>query len=464
MSEKQYEILALTFRYWFVFLVLLIFCKAAFAVWKDMWEKEHQQMAKGVPFVLALFAITAFMLLSLRNPRGIDGKVAVLGILVAGLFLFQYYLFIYVFKGMDPYLLVMVDILALIGFIILQRLNPSLAIRQIEWFGLGCVALILTFLLTVWIRKWDRFFYPLMIIGVVLLIIALVFGEETGGARNWFSIGSYNVQPSEFVKVILIFVLSIELKEHKPRRKRIISVLFAALSVILVVLQKDLGAAFLYFSIFILMYYIATSDWLVTLMSLGAGSIGAVFSYYFFYHVRVRIAAWKNPWADIEANGYQIAQSLIAISSGGLLGLGLGLGSPEVIPASRTDFIFAAICEEMGILVGAAIIGFYVLIMVRGAVISLNASSAFDALISMGATISLAVQSFIIIGGVVKMIPITGVTMPFVSYGGSSMLVSMALIGILQGAAVKQHKESIHSEDGNDLDDGHEANSEENEQ
>jgi len=205
------------------------------------------------------------------------------------------------------------------------------------------------------------------------------------------------------------------------------------------VLQKDLGAAFLYFCLFVSLYYIATSDLLITCCTTLLASLGAVISYFLFGHVRVRIAAWRNPWADIENKGYQIAQSLIAIASGGWVGLGLGLGSPHVIPASRTDFIFAAICEEMGILVGIALIGLYMLIMLRGISTALAAREPGDSLLAMGAAVSLAIQSFTIIGGVVKFIPLTGVTMPFVSYGGSSMLVSFGLIGIIEAIASKNY-------------------------
>ena len=247
------------------------------------------------------------------------------------------------------------------------------------------------------------------------------------------------MQPSEFVKIILVFVLSAELKQKKSRVKRLPVFIFTAIVILMVVLQKDLGAAFLYFCLFVFLYYIATSDLLVTGCAGLLASIGAVASYFLFGHVRVRIAAWRNPWADIENKGYQIAQSLIAIASGGWVGLGLGLGSPQVIPASRTDFIFAAICEEMGILVGIALIGLYMLIMLRGISTALEAHEPGDALLAMGAAVSLAIQSFTIIGGVVKFIPLTGVTMPFVSYGGSSMLVSFGLIGIIQGVAQKNH-------------------------
>ena len=233
-------------------------------------------------------------------------------------------------------------------------------------------------------------------------------------------------------------MLSAELKQSKPRIRRLPVFIFMAAVVLMVVLQKDLGAAFLYFSLFLFLYYIATTDLLVTICTGLLASVGAVLSYFLFGHVRVRIAAWRNPWADIENKGYQIAQSLIAIASGGWVGLGLGLGSPYVIPASRTDFIFAAICEEMGILVGVALIGLYMLVMIRGISIAMAAREPGETLLAMGASISLAIQSFTIIGGVVKFIPLTGVTMPFVSYGGSSMLAKFWAYRDYSGDRVKE--------------------------
>src|SRR5690606_37906435 len=195
-------------------------------------------------------------------------------------------------------------------------------------------------------------------------------------------------------------------------------------------------------------YPIATSDMLLTTAVAGAGVGGAILSYYLFSHVKVRVEAWKNPWANIEDRGYQIAHALIAIGSGGLVGAGLGLGIPYIIPASKTDLIFAAICEEMGILVGLMIIGFYGMLAVRGAVIAMNAENKLDALLAMGATVSLSLQSFVIIGGVIKLIPLTGVTMPFVSYGGSSMVVSFAMIGIIEGVAIKTYRALLDDETG----------------
>ena len=165
-----------------------------------------------------------------------------------------------------------------------------------------------------------------------------------------------------------------------------------------------------YFIVFLFVYQISTNDWLITMAAAGAGALASIIGYKIFSHVRVRVEAWKNPWADIGGKGWQVAQSLIAMGSGGLVGLGLGLGSPNIIPASRTDFIFAAICEEFGILVGGMVIGFFALILIRSMHKATLAQFSNDMLLACGSSVSLAVQAFIIIGGV--KIPLTGVTLP----------------------------------------------------
>ncbi len=459
MPAKEYEILALTMRYWFVLLILYIFVRGLFSTVRCLSSVGAAEESTGnVPFVLVLFSLTAFVLLSLRGQ--VNVLTLLMGILVCSTFLFQYLLLYYLFGGIDRYLMLMVDTLCIVGFIMLQRLQPALAFRQVEWFGLGSIFLLFTILYVKLFKHWDKLNYPLMIIGLGVLILTLAVGKEMGGAKNWIQIWKYNVQPSEFVKIILVFVLSADLKTSKSRLRRLPVLVFTALVILLVVLQKDLGAAFLYFCLFVFLYYIATSDWLIAAGASFLAFLGAVISYHLFGHVRTRIAAWHNPWADVENRGYQIAQSLIAIASGGWIGLGLGLGSPHVIPASKTDFIFAAICEEMGILTGISIIGLYMLIMVRGVAIALKAQKPGDMLLAMGATVSLAIQSFTIIGGVIKMIPLTGVTMPFVSYGGSSMLVSFGLLGIIQGVAIKNNKKK---QDG-DVQQYHEGDEERDEQ
>ena len=197
------------------------------------------------------------------------------------------------------------------------------------------------------------------------------------------------------------------------------------------------GPLHLFAGTFLLMFYAATGRKLMTLGGLGVLAVGAVGSYKLFSHVRTRVQVWRDPWSVYQDQGYQIVQGLIALASGGLFGVGLGQGMPEVIPAAQTDYIFAVIGEEFGIIIGIMIVVFYLVLIVRGILIGINARSTFDALLVFGATVMLALQSFIIIGGVIKLIPLTGITLPFVSYGGSSMVVSLMQMGIIQGVAIK---------------------------
>jgi cell division protein FtsW (lipid II flippase) len=448
VNSKQYEILSLTLRYWFVILITYIFVQSAAKTIKGLFADRRMRRTTGnIPFILVLFSLSAFGLLAFGSPDGFDVNTALLGVLVSAVILFQFYFLYYVFRGMDEILLLMVDTLAVLGFIMLQRLTPELALRQVEWFAAGNLLLFLFMLVFSRIKSLGWLIYPLMILGPAILFLVAFFGQESGGAMSRLPLGNISIQPSEFAKLIFIVVLAFALEERKTFRQNIPLYVFAASSVLAVVLQKDLGSALHYFLVFFFVYYIATNDWLLTLIAAGAGFAASILSYRIFSHVRVRVEAWKNPWADVGGKGYQVAQSQMAMGSGGWIGLGLGLGTPYIIPASRTDFIFAAICEEFGILVGGIVIGFYVLILVRSMQKALHAYTASDMLLACGAAISLAIQAFIIIGGVIKMIPLTGITLPFISYGGSSMVVSLCILGIIEGVSIKNHHIAVETED-----------------
>lgn len=187
--------------------------------------------------------------------------------------------------------------------------------------------------------------------------------------------------------------------------------------------------------VYIMMFYASSGRLGTTLLGTAACGAGAVVSYHLFDHVQRRVAVWLDPWATYSTSGYQIAQGLMAIASGGLIGMGLGEGSPKLIPAYRTDYIFAVICEEFGIIFGLGIIAVYLIIVVRGCMAALNVKNRFVSLCAFGASALIAVQTFIIIGGVIKLIPLTGITMPFVSYGGSSLIACMLLHAMIQAAA-----------------------------
>ncbi len=449
MNGRTYEILSLTLRYWFVFLTAFIFWQSALLTARDIARKEPVDGHKdtgNIPFVLVLFTMSAFGLLAFRDPADLDTRIVLIGVLVSAIILFQFYLVYYLFEGMDPGFILIVDTLAVFGFVMLQRLSPELALRQIEWFALGNLMMLLFMVVIPRIKDGRRFIIPMMILGVAMLFIVYFIGERVGGARRWLTIGQYTVQPSEFVKILFILILAFSLKERRSFKAQLPLFFFVGISILAVVLQKDLGSALHYLLLFLLIFFIGTNDYMVTLSAMAAGVVGSYISYRIFPHVRVRVQAWRNPWADMGGGGYQVAQSLIAIGSGGLLGFGLGLGEPYVIPAARTDFIFAAICEEFGVLIGGMVIAFFLLLLVKGMTKALKATQPIDMLLSAGASVSLAIQAFIIIGGVIKLIPLTGITLPFVSYGGSSMMVSLSIVGILQGVSVKNAR-AVSEED-----------------
>jgi cell division protein FtsW (lipid II flippase) len=208
---------------------------------------------------------------------------------------------------------------------------------------------------------------------------------------------------------------------------------FLGVCMLILMFQKDLGTALIYYTTALLLLYAHTGNLLFTAVGIGGAAGAAVLGYNMFSHVEKRVKAWQNPWSDYANSGYQLAQVLMAIASGGLFGVGLGLGSPRAIPVYFTDCIFAVICEQFGILFGILTLVLYVILILRGASTAISARRSFYGLLAMAVTAMLGLQTFIIIGGVLKMIPLTGVTMPFVSYGGSSMLSCMGLIGLLQG-------------------------------
>lgn len=438
VPDKKFEIIALTMRYWFIGLIIFVVIRVFL---ETTGPKRGQNFRDEGPFghivfFMVIFLISAFALLSYRGAGGFDIYTAILGLIVGASFILQYNLFRLIFPDSDRLLLIVVDILAILGFVMLYRFSPDQGMHQIKYFGYGNIGMLFFVLFTRRIRMGKKLGYTIMALACILLLLPIIFGKEIYGAKNWVSIMGFSFQPSEFVKIILVFVFAIWFNTGQRFRERLPALLFAGVSVMLVVLQKDLGAALLYFYIFLFVYYIATSDWIIAALALGTAALGSVISYRLFSHVRVRIEAWKNPWRDIENKGYQIAHSLIAISSGGLIGTGLGLGSPQVVPAFKTDFIFATLCEEFGIITGLCVIGLYAVIVIRGMTIAIRSRESYWSLLALGATVALTMQAFTIIGGVIKMIPLTGVTMPFVSSGGSSMISSLALIGVLEGVAM----------------------------
>ncbi|MDL2234592.1 FtsW/RodA/SpoVE family cell cycle protein [Christensenellaceae bacterium OttesenSCG-928-L17] len=392
--------------------------------------------AAGLLTLIIIFEMSAFSLLAFRNETLDYIAFAFGGVLVAML-LFQYIALTSVFRHVDRYLLIIANFLVALGLIVQYRIDPEIAYKQIIWYGIGMVGMLVCLLLMRIPNFFRKLNWVLMAGCVAIMAALLVVGNEQYGARNWISIAGQSFQPSEFVKVGTVFILAHFLTRSRQVRDLWPLVAYIVIIAGLLVVERDLGAAVLIAGTALIVFYVATGNKLFTGLGMLAGAGGAVASYFLFDHVRARVAIWKNPWATYSGSGYQIAQGLMAIASGGFFGMGLTRGSPKLIPAYHTDYIFAVICEEFGIIVGVCVIAFYLVFIVRGALIALNAADRYSMLVAFGCTVLITLQSFIIIGGVIKLIPLTGITLPFVSYGGSSMIASMMLLGILEGIAIQ---------------------------
>lgn len=394
----------------------------------------------AVLFLITLFDLTGFGLLAFKDGT-MDVVAIVIGVFLAAVLLFQYNILTGLFKGVDRYVVIIMNFLITVGVLVIYRINPEYAYKQIIFLILGIGVIAVAIYLSLKFQDFSKGKYILMACSIVILLIAIVFGQESGGSKNWINIKGFTIQPSELVKIVLVILLASYFSASSRVKDVLPVIAFSAVCMVLLVVQKDLGAVMLYFGTTVIVYYVCTNNWLLTLFGIGAGAGGAVMAYKMFDHVRVRVAVWKNPWLDYQKYGYQIVQGLLAIASGGLIGVGIGRGMPALVPARHTDYIFAVICEEFGLIFGLAILAFYIVLIIRGAIIARYAKTRFHMILAFGCTTIISLQGFIIIAGVIKMIPLTGITMPFVSYGGSSLLTCMALMGILLGISINNSKE-----------------------
>ena len=360
----------------------------------------------------------------------------------------------------DATILPIASLLLGLGFVMLTRLdlhpdrdsqhNPIyVAPTQAVWIAVGVGAFIVTLLLVRNARSLSTYKYTFLLLCVGALLLPLVpgLGATINGARLWIRIGGFTIQPGEMAKVLLVIFFAAYLVEkrellssgsrrlgrlHLPDPKHLGPLLVPwALSILIMVQQKDLGSSLLFFAVFMAMLYIATrrSAYVLVGGALFAGAV--VVTYQLFAHVQDRVSIWLDPWQDPTNHGFQITQSLFAFGSGGFTGKGIGRGIPFQIPVHNTDFIFAAIGEELGLIGTVAVIGAFMLLVGSAFRIAIQASRPFTQLFAAGLATSLGVQTFVIIGGITRVIPLTGVTLPFVSYGGSSLIASFVILALL---------------------------------
>jgi cell division protein FtsW (lipid II flippase) len=349
----------------------------------------------------------------------------------------------------DGILLPLAGLLNGVGYVFIARLDADLAALQAMWTALGVGAFVATLALVQRARDIERLRYTFALIGIGLLLMPLIpgVGQNINGARLWVKLGPLTFQPGELAKIALAVFFASYLVEKQPLlamgTQRVAGiwvpnvrhfgpiVLAWAFSLIVMFWEKDLGSSLLFFALFITMLWVATARNIYLGIGLGMFAAGAMIAYSAFDHVQTRISILTDPWSVATGAGYQTVQAMFAFAAGGLTGTNLGQGSPQRIPAVSTDFIFAAIGEELGLLGTVAVLMAFLLMVGAGLRVAMRVESSFEKLLAAGLTAILGLQTFIILGGVTRLVPLTGITLPFVSYGGSSLISNYILLALL---------------------------------
>lgn len=330
-----------------------------------------------------------------------------------------------------------------IGFIILTRLSYNMAVKQ---FIIAAGSLVVALIIPFFVHKFKflknlQWIYAL--VGIAALSVVLILGQTTYGSKLSYSIAGITFQPSEFVKILFVFFVASALYRSNGFFEVFTTAVVAGVHVIVLVCSRDLGSALIFFVVYVLMVYIATGKFRYIILGILGGSGAAYVAFSVFRHVQVRVQAWKDPWSVIDSAGYQITQSLFAISSGGWFGLGLYKGTPDSIPFVEADFVFSAIAEELGIIFAVCLILICLSSFIMMMNISAHLTDKFYQLTAFGLGITYIFQIFLTIGGGTKFIPLTGVTLPLVSYGGSSILTTLILFSVTEGLYIIQEDEEL---------------------
>ena len=332
-----------------------------------------------------------------------------------------------------------------IGFIILARLDYQGSITQ---FIIVAVVSLLSLIVPYMMQKEDflkKLTWVYCFVGAALLLVVLAMGVISRGAKLSMEIGGFTFQPSEFVKILFVFFMAGFLAKSTEFKHVVISAILAAVFVGLLVLSTDLGSALIFFMTYLFMLYVATKRAGYLLLGFGGMSVASVIAYFLFSHVQTRVEAWQDPWSIIDGKGYQITQSLFALANGGFTGTGLYQGQPTDIPVVKKDFVFSAIGEEFGGIFAMLLILVCLSCFIAFLISAMKQLSLFNRLICVGLGIQYAVQVILTVGGAIKMIPSTGVTLPLISYGGSSILSTLFVFAIIQGLAiVGTNNEELH--------------------
>ena len=408
-------------------------------------ERREQVLIRRQQFCMFAFQFASYLILFLQTE---NIKIAIFYLAQLVFFKIAIWLYRYVYPNCSMALMNHMFFLLTVGFVMLSRLSFDKAERQ---FIIVVIAFLVSLIVPVlmetflWIQKLG---YLYGLLGLVFLSLVFVIGTEKYGSVNWISIGGFALQPSEFVKILFVFFMASMMAKAKTFKEIAITTALAAAHVLILVLEKDLGAALLYFVIYIVVTYVATGRMIYFAGGLLAGGVAGTAAYFLFAHVRNRVFAWQNPWQIIENAGYQITQSLFAIGTGGWIGSGLTEGRPLDIPVVESDFIFSAISEELGLVFAILLIIVCLFVFIVYLNIAMAAREPFYKLVGIGLATCYIFQIFLNVGGVTKFIPSTGVTLPFISYGGSSIVSSFLIMGVMQGLYIMGNRTEEVAEDG----------------
>ena len=391
--------------------------------------------------LLLFFEILSILLLFTFNNNNIDRYIV---ILFLGLILIVYIsnLVLGRVSSGDNYIFLIVSMLLSLGIITIYRLSPKLGLRQLIWVLAGILVFYLTYFIIRAMRRLEYMTGLYLGLSILFFLLTIILAPSKYGAKNWIEISEgITIQLSEFTKILVIFLIASFYTTFQTRLKKLnykytsyylMGVIYIFVGFLFI--QRDLGTAAIFIAIYTLIQYVYDENRKSILVNIGLMAVGSVTGYFLFSHVRNRVDIWLNPWtADKVVNSArQIVQSLFGIGEGGFIGQGIGLGYPKQIAFAYSDVIFSAICEEMGVLTGIGIIMLYMLLVYRAIKIALNQEYLFYRILALSVAILFTVQAFLNIGGVIKLIPMTGLTLPFISYGGSSLISSFVALGILQ--------------------------------
>lgn len=417
--------------------LLFLYIIQAFLVCRSRGKTENVGLVRFMATEMYVIHFLCFLTMYIRTG---ESRILFFYLLQLCLFLTMGFLYQRFYPNMSKVLFWNMMLLLSIGFIMLTRLDFSLAVRQ---FVMATITMILSLVIPAFIRsmhRLERYSICYACLGIMLLLVVFLGANERLGAKVWLNIAGMTIQPSEFVKISFIFGMAGLLLKCKSFFATACVTVLAATHVVLLALSKDLGSALLFFIVYLVLLYVAVKNRGYCIAGTVAGVLASIGAYFVFDHVKVRVLAWKDPFAVIDNEGYQVAQSLFAIGNGGFFGTGLCEGTPYQIPVVTTDFMFAAICEELGALFALGILLVYVNSLVVLLRFMKKLTEDYYRLVFLGFITLFATQIFLNVGGIIKMIPSTGVTLPFISYGGSSLCSMVLMFQLLQGMQEKKPK------------------------